>query len=231
MRCACRYCSLITSGNLDPAPALPHVCYSPQTLSTAADLTMTRSESSPLLEALEGLPCRAGVLDAPFQFLTALLPAPQPDSNASAQSLPSASVIMNSPLVAAFLSVLSGPHAGLHDLSPNGALRVPQILGRMVSTSAGAAVLSERAHVSRLVGLLAPQHISALLVWPINSGGNRKGVTDLVNAVCWALNHAFTVSEQAGRDNARKAAEAKLMVRSAVAACDPGRPPKSPIKR
>eukprot|EP00892_Ulva_mutabilis_P007689 jgi/Ulvmu1/5292/UM022_0086.1 len=205
------YCALITSGNLDPAPTLPHVCYSPQTLTTAAELTLTRSEGSPLLETLEGLPCRAGLLDAPFQFLAALLPSPVLDGKATAPSLPNTPAIMNSPLVAAFLSVLSGSDTGLQDLSPNGALRIPQILGRMVSTSAGAAVLTEQAHVSRLVGLLAPQHVSALLVWPINSGGNRKGVTDLVNAVCWALNHAFIVSEQSGRDPSRRALEAKLM--------------------
>lgn len=212
VRAACRYCELITCGNLDPVPVLPHVCYSAQTLSIAADLTVARPESSPLLEALEGLPCRSGLLDAPFQFLFSLLPSPQVEGNPAVPSLPNASVTMNSPLVSAFLSVLSGPHTGLQDLSPDGAIRIPRILGRMVSTSAGAVVLSDKACVSPLVGLLSPQHISALLVWPINSGGNRRGVTDMVNAVCNTLNHTFAVSETSGRDSARRAAENKLMV-------------------
>lgn len=209
----CRYCALITSGNLNPAPVLPHVCYSTQTLRIAADIITARTADSPMMEALEGLPCRAGMLDAPFQFLASLLPLPLADPKMPAPSLPSTPTVVNSPLVAAFLSVLSGPDSGLLDLSPTGAICVPQVLGRVTATTDGVAVLTERAYVKRLVGLLAPHHISALLVWPINSGGNRKGVTDLVNAVCWSLTCSFAVCEQPMRDNRRLAAEAKLLVR------------------
>lgn len=188
------------------------MCYSTQTLSIAADLITTRSTDSPMMEALEGLPCRTGMLDAPLQFLTALLPPPVLDPKAAPPSLPSTPAVMVSPLVSAFLTALSSADSALLDLSPTGAICLPQVLGRMTATAEGVAMLSERATVKRLVGLLAPHHISSLLVWPINSGGNRKGVTDLVNAVCWALTHSFTVCEQAMRDRSRVDAEAKLLV-------------------
>lgn len=210
---SCRYCSLITSGNLTPAPPLPPVCYSMQTLSIAADLIKVSTGEVPMLEELEGLPCRTGLLDAPFLFLHSLLPNPDPHHHA--HILPSTSPVLKSPLVAAFLSVLASPDTSLLDLSPSGAIWVPRILGRMIGTTDGVAVLTDSARVKRLVGLLAPQHISALLVWPINSGGNRKGVTDLVNAVCLALTHSFTVvaNDMGARDHRRIAAEAKLLVR------------------
>ena len=84
----------------------------------------------------------------------------------------------------------------------------------MVSVGIGAGFMTDKGTVGRLLSLLSSSHLSALLVWPINSGGNRKGVTELVDLVCTTLNSVFMASEVAPGDASRKHAEHALVVGS-----------------
>ena len=98
------------------------------------------------------------------------------------------------------------------DLSPVGVKLAPQLLERMVAVGIGAGIMTDNGTVGRLLSLLSSSHLSALLVWPINSGGNRKGVTELVDLVCKTLNSVFMASEMAPADASRKHAEHALVV-------------------
>jgi hypothetical protein len=157
---------------------------------------------------LEGLPCRSGLLDAPFAYLLSLVP---PHATAD---LPCAQKGLESPLARATASALSGPTENLLDLSPVGVKLAPQLLERMVLVGTGAGIMTDKSTVGRLLSLLSQTHLSALLVWPINSGGNRKGVTELVDIVCKTLNSVFWASEVAPQDSSRKHAEQALVVRN-----------------
>jgi hypothetical protein len=172
----------------------------------SALIRRTPGDRAPKLEILEGLPCRVGLLDAPFAYLLSLIP---PHAHAA---VPCVHRALESPLARATASALSGPHENLLDLSPVGTMTATKIMERMVSIGTGASIMSDHGAVSRLLGLLSQLHLSALLVWPINSGGNRKGVTELVNYICVALNSVFVAAEMAPQDSGRKQAEQALVV-------------------
>jgi hypothetical protein len=170
----------ITIHNSTPESSqqLPRLFYKDSIIAAAASLVRrTPPDRPPALELLEGLPCRSGLLDAPFSYLLSLVPP-----HASAE-LPCAERALNSPLARATASALSGPPENLLDLSPVGVKLAPQLMERMVLVGIGAGIMTDKASVGRLLSFLSQPHLSALLVWPINSGGNRKGVTELVDLV------------------------------------------------
>lgn len=192
---------------MESSQQLPKLMYKDTLLAAAASLIRrTPPDRAPALEMMEGLPCRTGLLDAPFAYLLSLVPP-----HASAD-LPCAQHALESPLARATTSALSGPPENLLDLSPVGVKLATQILDRVVTVGIGAGVMAEKSTVARLLSFLSQSHLSALLIWPINSGGNRKGVTELVDLVCKTLNSVFWASEASPQDNTRKRAEQELVV-------------------
>lgn len=198
---------IIHNSTPESSQQLPRLFYADTIIAAAASLIRrTPGDRAPALEMLEGLPCRSGLLDAPFSYLLSLLP---PHANAD---LPCAQRALESPLARATASALSGPPENLLDLSPVGIKLAPQLMERMVAVGIGAGIMSDKGSVGRLLSLLSQPHLSALLVWPINSGGNRKGVTELVDHVCKTLNSVFWASEVSPQDSSRKHAEQALVV-------------------
>jgi hypothetical protein len=142
---------------------------------------------------VEGLPCRVGFIDSSITFLMALLSA-----DASA---PCSIQAQSSSLAQRFLAIISRPGPPhLLDVSPAGILAANTVIAALSAACPRDGLLADRNVVGWLIGLLAEPHISALLIWPLSSGGNRTGVANLLEAVCAAICKPFTNSEASPQD-------------------------------
>jgi hypothetical protein len=134
--------------------------------------------AAPLMELVEGVPCRTGIFDGPLALTSALL-GYGGGADASATAVAAG-------LGRAALDVLvSGKHGPLLELSPRGLLALldcvhhlaqPDCLGHVV-------VAGGEAAAAALLALLGEQHLGALASWPAAAGGGPQGVYQLVVSV------------------------------------------------
>ena len=196
----CRYCALLHSPNAvsNHLPELPAVAYSTATLEVAGALLRQPAGERPALAVVEGLPCRAGFADAAIAFLEGLM--------RGGSASPSQQAAHSSSLAEALLAMLS-PSEGANgsaqapalDLSPCGVLSACHALAALIAARPHDALLPE-ARVRWLLRLLAPEHMSALIVWPTHFSGNRKGVMRLLDTVCLPLQQPLVNQELAAND-------------------------------
>ncbi|WIA21240.1 hypothetical protein OEZ85_000481 [Tetradesmus obliquus] len=145
----------------------------------------------PMYELLEGVPCRAGLLDGPVTLVAHLLAF----GGSSASSLEAQQAGLAAAGIATAVSGKSGP---LMELSPAGVLSLLELLQHLAAPDCEGAVLlmpsvrgapaglqqqQQQGLLSAVLGLLHERHIAALLAWPSQSGGGREGVARLVGAV------------------------------------------------
>lgn len=151
-------------------------------------LKTNAGSGAPLMEVVEGVPCRTGIFDGPLALASALL-GYGGSSDASVTAVQAG-------LGKAALDVLtSGRQGPLLELSPRGLLALldcvhhlaqPECLGHAVVTGSEAVV-------SALLGLLGEQHQGALASWPGSAGGGAQGVFQLVLSVVDILQVPFAV--------------------------------------
>uniref|UniRef100_A0A383VWV5 non-specific serine/threonine protein kinase n=1 Tax=Tetradesmus obliquus TaxID=3088 RepID=A0A383VWV5_TETOB len=145
----------------------------------------------PMYELLEGVPCRAGLLDGPVTLVAHLLAF----GGGSASSLEAQQAGLAAAGIATAVSGKSGP---LMELSPAGVLSLLELLQHLAAPDCEGAVLlmpsvrgapaglqqqQQQGLLSAVLGLLHERHIAALLAWPSQAGGGREGVARLVGAV------------------------------------------------
>jgi hypothetical protein len=165
-------------------PRLPRECYSESVLSVVAGILVSNPGQTPAMAAIEGLPCRIGLLDSSFAFMYALSQA-----DLSSQALGA------SPVVQSFLSTLTRVRTKPLDASPKGVVCANQSLAMLAHAQTHVKVLMDKAVVERLLTMLNPEHFTALTRWPTQEGGNRQGANDLLDSVMSVLNQPFNLSE------------------------------------
>ena len=189
---------LLHSNNVgaDNAAKLPAACFSQEVLDIAKQLLQQQPSSGqlPALAHVEGLPCRTGSLDAPIAYLEALLLAgPHSDCH---------KVACQHQLGPALLQVCKLQPGGWQplDLSPAGVLSTCTALSALCAAKPHDMTLSEPATAHWLLSLLAPEHIAALILWPTQFAGNRKGVARLLEAACVPLQQPLINADLAPND-------------------------------
>jgi hypothetical protein len=211
------YCTLLHGANA-PAnnlPALPHDAFGASTLETAAQLLAHPAGPRPALAAVEGLPCRVGFADSAVAFLEGLL--------ASGPGTPSHDAAHSSRLAEHLLAMVAGPQGGGTggappptplDFSPCGVLAVCRALAALSAARPHDGVLTAEPRVRWLLRLLAPEHTSALIIWPTHFSGNRKGVSRLLEAVCLPLQQPLVNQEVAPNDSVTRRLASSQQVRT-----------------
>lgn len=207
----CRYCTLLNSNNAAnrDVRSLPAACYSQQVLDIATKLLQQtqHGDEVPSLAHIEGLPCRSGGLDAPVAYFESLLLAgPQAECHQIACEHQLGQALLQ------LCRLQQGTCAPL-DLSPAGVLSACSALASLCAAKPQGATASEPATVHWLLSLLAPEHVAALIVWPTQFAGNRKGVARLLEAACVPLQQPLINADAAPNDSRTKGLATALQVR------------------
>ncbi|KAK9823151.1 hypothetical protein WJX72_000639 [[Myrmecia] bisecta] len=142
--------------------------------------------AAPLFEAVEGVPCRAALLDGPAALIAGL----SGFGGTSDSGLAVIQAGLGDALVQLLSSVPRGLSPSLTELSPAGVLAVLQAVQALVQQDAlGPQLLLRQGVVAALMCLLAGPHLTALCAWPAWARGGPLGMRTLISSTA-ALLHA-----------------------------------------